>query len=74
MGEPELIPLNEAAKRLGVSKVTMARLVREGRFAVYANPLDRRQKLVDAAEVAAATRPRLIRPPTEGGEQKKAAA
>ena len=74
MGEPELIPLKEAAKRLGVSKVTMARLVREGRFAVYENPLDRRQKLVDAAEVEAATRPRLIGPPPEGGGQEKAAA
>ena len=71
MGEPELIPLKEAARRLGVSKVTMARLVREGRFAIYANPLDRRQKLVDAAEVKAATRPRLVGPPAkeeEGGQ------
>ena len=74
MGERDLIPLNEAARRLGVSKVTMARLVREGRFAVYENPLDRRQKLVDAAEVEAATRPRLIAPRGDGGGQKKAAA
>ena len=74
MGERDLIPLNEAARRLGVSKVTMARLVREGRFAVYENPLDRRQKLVDAAEVEATTRPRLLERRGEGGEQKKAAA
>ena len=60
MSAEKLIPLKEAARRLGVSKVTMARLVREGRFAVYENPLDRRQKLVDAAEVAEATRPRPI--------------
>ena len=50
----------------------MARLVREGRFTVYENPLDRRQKLVDADEVAEATRPRPIR--RKAGEEGKAAA
>ena len=60
MVDLELIPLNEAARRLGVSKMTMARLVREGRFTVYENPLDRRQKLVAAREVAA-LRPTPIR-------------
>jgi predicted DNA-binding protein (UPF0251 family) len=59
--ELELIPLNEAARRLDVSKMTMARLVREGRFTVYENPLDRRQKLVDAREVAS-LKPTPIRP------------
>ena len=54
----DLIPLAEARRRLGISKVTMARLVKERRFAVYENPLDRRQKLVEWAEVEAATRPR----------------
>ena len=53
----DLIPLAEARRRLDVSKVTMARLVKEGRFPIYENPLDRRQKLVDWAEVEAATRP-----------------
>ena len=62
MGERTLIPLHEARRRLGVSKVTMARLVKEGRFTVYENPLDRRQKLVDEAEVGAAVRPRPMRP------------
>ena len=62
MAEPMLIPLSEAAKRLGVSKMTMARLVKEGRFAIYENPLDRRQKLVDEQEVANASKPRLLRP------------
>ena len=63
MVEQELIPLKEAARRLGVSKVTMARLVKEGRFAVYENPLDRRQKLVNPADLDAATRPRVIHCP-----------
>jgi excisionase family DNA binding protein len=70
MGEQELIPLNEAAKRLGISKMTMARLVKEGRFAIYENPLDRRQKLVEATEIEAAIRPRQI----HSGQQVKAAA
>ena len=69
----ELIPLNEAARRLGLSKMTMARLVKEGRFLVYENPLDRRQKLVDIAEIEAAVRPRPLRSPLEP-DAKKAAA
>lgn len=57
MDERELIPLKEARQILGVSHTTMARLVREGRFTIYQNPLDRRQKLVHIAEVRAAARP-----------------
>jgi hypothetical protein len=53
----ELIPLKEAQDILGVSHTTMARLVREGRFTIYQNPLDRRQKLVHITEVRAAARP-----------------
>lgn len=61
MVEPEMITVSEAAKRLGVSRVTMSRLVREGRFKVYANPLDRRERLVDWHEVEAAGRPQLLK-------------
>lgn len=71
MAEPELIPLKEAAKRLGVSKMTMARLVKEGRFRIYENPLDKREKLVEAGQVEQAARPRLLSP-TE--QEKKLAA
>ncbi len=60
MAEPELIPLKEAALRLGVSKMTMARLVREGKFRIYENPLDKREKLVEAQQVQQSTRPRLL--------------
>lgn len=62
MKEPKLIPLSEARRRWGVSKVTMARLVKEGQFTVYENPLDRRQKLVSEAEVEAVVRPRKAKP------------
>ncbi|MDP9372240.1 MAG: hypothetical protein M3Q65_07245 [Chloroflexota bacterium] len=56
--EPELITVSEARERLGVSRVTMARLLKEGRFTIYVNPLDRREKLIDVAELERARRPR----------------
>ncbi len=74
LAERRLIPLNEAAARLGISKMTMARLVKEGRFAVYGNPLDRRQKLVDAAEVEIAVEPRPFPLRTSEPDTKKWAA
>jgi len=58
LGEQRLIPLREARERFGISKATMARLVKECRFEVYENPLDRRQKLVDLEELTNAVRPR----------------
>lgn len=67
MGDVQkLITLGEARERLGVSKVTMARLVKEGRFTVYDNPLDRRQKLVDENEVKDAARPRPAQQKRDG--------
>jgi excisionase family DNA binding protein len=51
MQERRRIGLMEAAERLGVSPMTIRRLVREGELQVYPNPLDRRQKLVDVADV-----------------------
>ncbi len=60
MGGQRLIPLKQAREQLGISKVTMARLVKEGRFKVYENPLDRRQKLVDPEEILTAVLPRAV--------------
>lgn len=57
MVDRRLISLKVARERLGISKVTMARLVKERRFKVYENPLDRRQKLVDPVELTNAVRP-----------------
>ncbi|HET8632310.1 MAG TPA: hypothetical protein VFL91_33200 [Thermomicrobiales bacterium] len=62
MGDRELITLKEARERLGISRVTMTKLVKEGRFTLYENPLDRREKLVDAADVAAYARPKPMAP------------
>ncbi len=60
MSEQELIPLTEAAQRLGISRVTMSQLAKAGRFTVYENPLDRRQRLVDIHEVEQALAPRPL--------------
>ncbi len=42
-----LITLSEARKRIGVSRETMRVWVKEGRFTIYSNPRDGRQKLVE---------------------------
>jgi len=55
-----LITIGQARGMLGVSRTTMARLVKEGRFTLYQNPLDRRQKLVDIDEVRELATPVLL--------------
>ena len=57
---PDLITLGEAQKRLKVSHTTMARLVKEGRFTLYRNPLDGRQKLIDAQELEEFLQPERV--------------
>lgn len=74
MAESELIPLKEAQKRLGISKTTLWKHVKAGRFTVYENPRDAREKLVDWQEVEEAFRPRPIRTTGEAGPEGKAAA
>ena len=64
MAGRELIPMGEAARRLGVSKLTLRRIVRDHGLTTYDNPLDKRQKLLDAAEVA-----RVAQPQPRAGEQ-----
>jgi len=66
VGEPELITLGEAQRRLATSKNTIARLVKEGRLTIFANVLDRRQKLVDAAQVERLRRPQREESQPEG--------
>jgi len=57
MADRELIPMVEAARRLGVSKLTMRRLVQEHGLQLFANHLDKREKLLDAGEVENLRRP-----------------
>jgi excisionase family DNA binding protein len=68
VSELRLIGMLEAARRLGISNTTMRRLVREGRLTVHENPLDKRQKLVDASEVD------RLRVPLENSAEGKLAA
>ena len=58
--ERSLTPLAAVARHLAISRAALTRLAKAGRFPLYENPLDRRQKLVDQAEVAAAVRPRWV--------------
>ncbi len=71
MVDPKLIPLKVARKQLSVSKTTMARLVKEGQFTIYENPLDRREKLVSEEEVLRAARPRPVSHPVEDAKERR---
>ncbi|HET7036560.1 MAG TPA: hypothetical protein VFI42_12830 [Thermomicrobiaceae bacterium] len=65
----ELIPLNVAQQRASLSKNTLRKLLRERKIMLYENPRDRREKLVDWAEVEAALRPRPLGPAGERGSR-----
>ncbi len=47
----DLMTLAETREQLGISKVMMARLIRDGRFTVYANLLNKREKLISGTEI-----------------------
>ena len=53
------LPITEAAKRLGVSCFTLRRRIAEGELDAFANPLDRRARLVRTTDLEryAAIRP-----------------
>ncbi len=70
--ERKLITVGEAREIMGVSKPTMARLLKEGRFSIYDNPRDRRSRLLDAGEVARGPQPRLLFPPEEQASKRAA--
>jgi predicted DNA-binding transcriptional regulator AlpA len=69
----DLIPLNEAQHRLGISKAKMWKLVRLGLFPTYENPIDRRMKMVRWEEVVRGVRPYMV-VPEDGDWEGKAAA
>jgi excisionase family DNA binding protein len=56
MSQPEYMTLGEAQRELGVSHVTIARMVRDGTLPSVPNKLDRRSKLVRRADVEALKR------------------
>lgn len=47
----QYIPLNEAMHRLGISKATMAKLVKAGDIPYVTSKLDKRKKLVLISDV-----------------------
>ena len=61
----ELIPVQDAAARVGLSPNTLRKFIRRRGLTLYENPRDARQKLVDLEELEAALRPRPL-PAGEG--------
>ncbi len=51
MGEPELILMKDAMEWLGVSKHTIARIVKDYKIPVYLNPLDKRERRVAREDI-----------------------
>jgi hypothetical protein len=62
------LTINQARERLGISRMTMYRLMRRQGVAMYSDPRDARTKLVKAEDVERLTQPVLL------AEQGKAAA
>lgn len=62
----DLITITEAAERAGLSPMTFRKRMREYALTIYVNPRDRREKLVDAAEVDAMMQPHVWDQETEG--------
>lgn len=60
------VTMTEAARRLGITRVTLRRLVREGVLPTTENPLDKRQKLIPESALKTlqsapgSTRPRFL--------------
>ena len=54
--------MTEAARRLGTSRVTVRRLVREGVLPTLPHPVDRRQRLIPEASIQSLERTAHTRP------------
>jgi len=54
----EYLPLNEAAKRLGISGFTIRRRIAAGELAVWVDPLDRRRRLIRRRDLDRYAKPR----------------
>jgi len=65
----DFVTIQQAAKLLGVHRITVWRLVRDGRLQAYQSPINRRVKLVKRADLTA-----LMTPQPIDGDEKKAAA
>jgi len=56
--DPEYVPLGIAARRVGISRVTLRDRVRSGEVPAYVDPRDRRFTLVKVADVDRLRQPR----------------
>lgn len=54
----DYLPLNEAARRLGISEFTMRRRIAEGELPVWTDPLDRRRRLLRRRDLDRYAKPR----------------
>lgn len=70
--QDEYLTLGDAAAHACVSRVTIWRMVKEGRLPAYLNPRDRRVKLVKRVELDEALR--IVPLPVPADEGKAAAA
>lgn len=64
--DPPLICVTDAARRFGVSEPTFRRRVRERALPLFADPRDRRRKLVRVADVDGLA---LLEPMGPGGQE-----
>ena len=62
MKTAEFLNVTDAAKRAGVSRLTLRRLIDCGELPLYEKPLDRRFKLIRAADIDALRAPRVAKP------------
>ncbi len=69
-----LIPLNVAAKQVGVSTTTLRRRAQAGELTLYTTALNRRERLVRADDLAKYAEPRPIAvQPSDNGDRVPAA-
>jgi len=59
------LTMAQAQERLGVSKVTLAKMVREGRLPAYRDERDKRIKLVKPEDVERLTQPTPLPAPAQ---------
>ncbi len=60
----ELIPVHEAARRMGCHEVTIRRRVAAGELTLYGSPLNRRERLVRLEDLKKYAEPRPITRPS----------
>lgn len=68
----EFITMQDAARLLGIGRMTLWRRVREGALPVYRSDRDRRKRLVKRADVEALSVPKIAAPVAESEGERNA--